>query len=162
VHEAPPAFPSWRGPVHAKAEVLSRARFAIAYENVQGSPGYITEKIFDCFVHGCVPVYLGTPGATESIPAACYVDARAFASDLDLIDYLRTVDEPRFAAYQSAITAYLLSPAARRFTNEQFTCTLVDTIAADQGLDRPWVDSGAVSTRQPGHQHSVPSDKARS
>lgn len=134
VHAQPPAFPSWRGQVHAKGEVLRQARFAIAYENVSGSPGYITEKIFDCFVHGCVPVYLGTPGAAASIPAGCYVDARAFATEHALIDYLAGVDEPRFAAYQAAIAAYLRSPAAQRFTNEQFTRTLVDTIAADQGL----------------------------
>jgi alpha(1,3/1,4) fucosyltransferase len=136
VRAAAPAFPSWRGQVHAKGEVLARARFAIAFENVQGSPGYITEKIFDCFVHGCVPVYLGTPGAADCIPAGCYVDARAFASDLALIDYLRGVDEPRFAAYQAAIAAYLASPEAQRFGNEQFTRALVDTIAADQGLAR--------------------------
>ncbi len=134
VKQVPPAFPSWRGPVHAKAEVLTRARFAIAYENVQGSPGYITEKIFDCLVHGCVPVYLGTPGAAASIPAACYIDASAFAGERELIDFIAAVDEPRFAAHQAAIAAYLASPAAQRFSNEQFTRTLVDTIAADQGL----------------------------
>ncbi len=137
LHASPPAFPSWRGPVHSKGEVLDRARFAIAFENVAGSPGYITEKIFDCFVHGCVPVYLGTPGAAASIPADCYVDAGAFASDRDLIDYLRAVDEPRFAAYQQAISAFLLSAAAQRFSNEQFTRTLVDTIVIDQGLVTP-------------------------
>ncbi len=141
LHEVPPAFPSWRGPVHAKGEVLSRARFAIAFENVQGSPGYITEKIFDCFVHGCVPVYLGTPGAADCIPSGCYVDARAFADDLALIDHLRTIDETRFAAHQAAIAAYLISPAAQRFSNEQFTRTLVDTIAADQGLVRAGASS---------------------
>jgi hypothetical protein len=137
LHNPPPAFPSWRGTVHAKAEVLTRARFAIAYENVQGSPGYITEKIFDCFVHGCVPVYLGTPGAAASIPADCYVDARAFATDRDLIDFLAGVDEARFLAYQHAIAAYLSSPAAQRFSNAQFTRTLVDTIVADQGMSVP-------------------------
>jgi hypothetical protein len=130
----PPAFASWRGPVHDKAEVLCRARFSIAYENVRGSPGYITEKIFDCFVHGCVPVYLGTPGAAESIPAACYVDAQAFASEVELIDFLRAVDAQRFAGYQAAFAGYLVSPAAQRFGNAQFTRTLVDAIAADQGL----------------------------
>ena len=134
VHAPPPAFPSWRGQVKSKGEVLGRARFAIAFENVSGSPGYITEKIFDCFVHGCVPVYLGTPGAAASIPAACYVDARAFSSDRELIDYLRSVDAARFATYQAAIAAYLGSAAAVRFSNEQFTRTLVDTIAADQQL----------------------------
>jgi hypothetical protein len=136
LHAAPPAFPSWRGQVHDKGEVLRNARFAIAYENVAGSPGYITEKIFDCFVHGCVPVYLGTPGAADSIPRDCYVDARAFAADVEIVHYLQGVDEARFAGYQSAIAAYLASPAAQRFTQECFTRTLVDAIAADQGLLR--------------------------
>lgn len=135
-HASPPAFPSWRGQVKQKGEVLRNARFAIAFENVAGSPGYITEKIFDCFVHGCVPVYLGTPGAAASIPQACYVDARAFASDLDLVEFLRGVDEAAFMAYQAAIRAYLVSPAAQRFTQACFTQTLVDAIAADQGLPR--------------------------
>jgi hypothetical protein len=137
VQDVPPAFPSWRGTLHAKAEALTRARFAIAFENVQGSPGYITEKIFDCFVQGCVPVYLGTPGAAATIPKECYVDARAFVTDRDLIDFLAAVGETRFAAYQAAIAAYLASPAAQRFSNAQFTATLVDTIAADQGLMQP-------------------------
>ncbi|MBN8509381.1 MAG: hypothetical protein J0L57_12285 [Burkholderiales bacterium] len=136
VRPGQPAFPSWRGPVHGKGEVLAHARFAIAFENVQGSPGYITEKIFDCFVWGCVPVYLGTPGAADCIPADCYVDARAFGDDRALVEHLLGIDEARFASYQAAIAAYLRSPAAMRFGNEQFTHTLVDAIAADQGLVR--------------------------
>lgn len=136
LHAGRPAFPSWRGPVHDKAEVLRQARFAIAFENVEGSPGYITEKIFDCFVSGCVPVYLGTPGAADSIPKACYIDARQFDSDPALVEYLRDMDEPRFAAHQAAIRAYLASEAAQRFSSETFTRTLVDAIAKDQGLTR--------------------------
>jgi hypothetical protein len=136
VHASPPPFPSWRGPVHSKGEVLSRARFAIAFENVSGSPGYITEKIFDCFVYGCVPVYLGTPGAAAPIPRECYIDARAFGSDLALVDHLAGMDERRFTAHQQAIAAFLASPAAMRFANEFFAQRLVDTIAADQGLLR--------------------------
>ena len=85
-------------------------------------------------MHGCVPVYLGTPGAAASIPAECYIDARAFADERALVEFIAAVDEPRFAAHQAAIAAYLASPAAQRFGNEQFTRTLVDTIAADQGL----------------------------
>ena len=134
VRPSPPPFPSWRGPVHSKGEVLSRARFAIAFENVSGSPGYITEKIFDCFVYGCVPVYLGTPGAAISIPKDCFVDAGAFASDAELVRYLQDVDEAAFNCYQAAIRAYLASPAAHRFTQACFTQTLVDAIATDQGL----------------------------
>jgi hypothetical protein len=34
----------------------------------QRLPGYITEKIFDCFIAGVVPVYLGWDGAGRFIP----------------------------------------------------------------------------------------------
>lgn len=130
----PPAFPSWRGPVPTKGEVLQRARFAIAFENVRGSRGYLTEKIFDCFVHGCVPVYLGTPGAAAAFPSDCLVDADRFADDAALLAHLRAIDAPRFAAMQAAIAAFLRSSAAQRFSREYFARTLVAGIAADQGL----------------------------
>ncbi len=72
---APPAFPSYRGFIPGpKRDVLARARFCICYENVRGSPGYLTEKIFDCFASGCVPVYMGAVDALTSIPDECYID----------------------------------------------------------------------------------------
>ena len=40
-------FPSWRGEILNKQEILCKSRFSIVYENVQGVKGYITEKIFD-------------------------------------------------------------------------------------------------------------------
>ena len=45
----------YRGKLGKKAELLDRARFCICFENSRGSPGYVTEKIFDCFTSGCVP-----------------------------------------------------------------------------------------------------------
>ena len=51
---------AWRGPVASKAEVLGRYTFAICFENMV-LEGWITEKIFDCFHAGTVPVYLGAP-----------------------------------------------------------------------------------------------------
>jgi len=39
-----------------KRAVLNGHRFAICFENCV-FPGYVTEKIFDCFLAGCVPVY---------------------------------------------------------------------------------------------------------
>lgn len=132
----PPAFPSWKGRLESKADTLRRARFSIAYENVRGSRGYLTEKIFDCFVHGCVPVYLGTPGATAGIPADCFVDADRFGSEAELLDHLRDIDRDRFAAMQAAIAGFLDSPAAQRYTRQHFARALVEGIASDLGLQR--------------------------
>lgn len=131
----PPPFPSWRGLVGEKSDVLDRARFAICYENSRGSPGYLTEKIFDCFTSGCVPVYIGTTHAQPPIPADCYIDGDAFATPHDLQRFLESVDEARFAGYQAAIRAFLASEAARRFTNAHWCDALVTRIVAD--LDDP-------------------------
>ncbi len=89
-------FPSYRGKVGRKSEVLDRARFCICYENSRGSPGYVTEKIFDCFTSGCVPVYIGSPGAEPAIPAACFIDGDRFGSPAELLDFLRSISEMQF------------------------------------------------------------------
>ncbi len=126
-----PPFPSWRGLVGEKSDVLDRTRFAICYENSRGSPGYLTEKIFDCFTSGCVPVYIGTTHVEPPIPADCYIDGDAFATPHEMQRFLEGVDEARFARYQAAIRAFLVSPAARRFTNEHWCEELVTRILAD-------------------------------
>ena len=124
-------FPSWRGTIHRKQEILDRARFSICYENSRGSPGYISEKIFDCLTSGCVPVYIGTTHATPPVPADCYIDGDAFASPHEMLAFLSTVDEARFAGYQAAIRRFLAGPEAQRFTNAHWCETLVTRILGD-------------------------------
>jgi hypothetical protein len=127
----PPPFPSYRGSIASKADVLDRARFSICYENSRGSPGYLSEKIFDCFTSGCVPVYIGTTHAAPPIPADCYVDGDAFASPQEMLAFLERIDAARFAQYQAAMRRFLASPEAARFTNAHWCETLVRTILAD-------------------------------
>jgi hypothetical protein len=125
------AFPSWRGTLVRKHEILDRARFSICYENSRGSPGYLSEKIFDCFTSGCVPIYIGTTHAEPPIPPECCIDGDAFATTHELLRFLESVDGARFARYQDAIRAFLSSPGASRFTNRHWSETLVKTILAD-------------------------------
>ena len=44
-------FPSYRGRINSKNEVLLRTKYSICFENVRDMPGYITEKIFDSFFY---------------------------------------------------------------------------------------------------------------
>jgi hypothetical protein len=124
-------FPSYRGRVGRKAEVLDRARFCICYENSRGNPGYLTEKIFDCFTSGCVPVYIGTPHAEPAIPPDCYIDGDRFATPGALLDALRSIDEAQFARHQHAIRDFLSSSASARFSNDRFCEHIVGTVVAD-------------------------------
>ncbi len=128
-------FPSYRGKVGRKSDVLDRARFCICYENSRGSPGYVTEKLFDCFTSGCVAVYIGTPHAEPAIPKACFIDGDRFTSPAELLAFLRSVSETQFAVWQRAMREFLLSPASGRFSNAQYCERIVTTIVADLALN---------------------------
>lgn len=126
-------FPSYRGRVERKHDVLKRTRFAICYENVRDMPGYITEKIFDCFFSGCVPVYWGASNITDYIPADCFVDRRQFGDIGEVYNFLKAMTEQEFTEYQQRIAAFLQSDAAHPFSSEFFAETIVSTIVQDIG-----------------------------
>ena len=129
----PHPFPSYRGKVDRKRDVLLRTRFSICYENVRDMPGYITEKIFDCFFAGCVPVYWGANNVADHIPADCYIDRRQFADTAAVYAHLKTIDEATYRGYQQRIAAFLASDAAKPFGNEFFAETIASTIVKDIG-----------------------------
>uniref|UniRef100_A0A931CYR7 Fucosyltransferase C-terminal domain-containing protein n=2 Tax=Pseudomonas chaetocerotis TaxID=2758695 RepID=A0A931CYR7_9PSED len=124
-------FPSYKGRIDSKCQVLSRAKFSICYENVRDLPGYITEKIFDCFISGCVPVYWGASNINEYIPADCFIDRRAFESMEDLYRFLKAMTEGEFVGYQQRISNFLASDAAYPFSSEFFAETIVSSIVRD-------------------------------
>lgn len=117
--------PSYRGPVDDKLATLERYRFAICFENAQGLDGYITEKLFDCFVAGTVPVYWGAPDIADFVPAG-FVDFRGFDSFDALYEHLRSLDDEEIASLREAGRAFVRSERARRlFGFEQWLDTLV-------------------------------------
>lgn len=56
--------------IDSKHLTLSNYQFALCFENCV-YPGYITEKIFDCFLSKCIPIYYGAPDIDQYIPRAC-------------------------------------------------------------------------------------------
>ncbi|KIF82727.1 glycosyltransferase family 10 domain-containing protein [Noviherbaspirillum autotrophicum] len=126
-------FPSYCGKVEHKREVLLRTRFAICYENVRDLPGYITEKIFDCFFSGCVPVYWGANNITDYIPKNCFIDRREFSDTAAVYEYINSMSEDTFRCYQQSIANFLNSSAAYRFSSQAFAETVVKTIEQDLG-----------------------------
>jgi hypothetical protein len=122
------AFPSYRGPVKEKQSALKKAKFCICYENARDIRGYLTEKIFDCFISGCVPVYWGAPDVTRDIPEACFVDFRKFSSYDDLYCYLKNMPENEFSAYQDAAQDFLRSSQFTPHGSHAFANTITKAI----------------------------------
>ncbi|WP_221174519.1 glycosyltransferase family 10 domain-containing protein [Pseudomonas marginalis] len=126
-------FPSYRGRVDSKDAVLKKTKFSICYENVKGLPGYITEKIFDCFFAGCVPVYWGANDITDHIPADCFIDRRKFTEMSDLYNFLKSMTESEYTDYQQRISNFLQSSKAYPFSSSFFAETVANTVVNDLG-----------------------------
>jgi hypothetical protein len=68
----PKSLPSYRGMAASKIDIMRRYRYCLVFEN-QRQPGYVTEKLLDCFVAGSVPLYWGAPGELENGAEAALV-----------------------------------------------------------------------------------------
>lgn len=124
-------FPSWRGEVKFKSEILSNAKFSYCYENVKDLPNYITEKIFDSFLSGCVPIYWGAGNVLEYIPTNCFVDRRQFKDTSEVHRYLLSITPEEYGQFQKNIADFLKSEKAYLFSVENFVTTIANTIASD-------------------------------
>ena len=123
-------YPSYRGPVLSKLATLAKYKFCIAFENVEGHSGYITEKIFDAMVAGCVPVYRGAPDIAEAVPRDCFIAGSDFSSTGELYSFLKGMSEDCYHTYQDRIAGFLAGPSFLEFSPQVFAKRVADEIIA--------------------------------
>jgi hypothetical protein len=103
---------------------MQKYKFSVCYENATGITGYITEKIFDSFFAGCVPVYLGAPNVTDYIPAETFIDKRNFKNYGELYRYMKSMTDEEYNKYLGAIKDFVHSGRIYPFSAECFAETL--------------------------------------
>jgi hypothetical protein len=127
-----PVFRNYRGEVPedivSKIRLLSGYRFHLCIENNVNEPGYVSEKITDCFCARCVPLYLGWRGAERYVPRDTYIDLREFDSVESVCRFMDSVDEPRFERFLSAANGFMQSERAEYFTNRHAFETILSTL----------------------------------
>jgi len=123
-------YKTYKGTIHNKVETLKNYRFCFAYENVAKIPGYITEKIFDCFAAGCVPIYLGAPNIKRYIPQSCYILREDFASTEELYHFVKNMPEEKYNEYLQSIKKFTTSKGAEIFQPPQFIQAVVTQLTA--------------------------------
>lgn len=128
-------MPNWRGTIESKWEVLKNYRYSFCYENLRDCPGYITEKIFDSMIAGCVPIYWGASNITDFVPKECFIDRRDFGDTSDLYRFLRMMKKKDYDRYIAAIRNYFATnPQAKLFTIEHFVNTFLHEIRQCESL----------------------------
>ena len=77
--------------------------------------GYITEKIFDCFFAGCIPIYWGAENIDDYIPKDTFIDYREYGNIKKLNSYLKGMSSDTYCQYLNAIDRYLNSKDFKRY-----------------------------------------------
>lgn len=106
--------------VEDKLNLLPNYRFTVAFENYRGSYGYIDVKLFDGFLAGTVPVYLGEERITDFVPKGSFVDARDFKNNRELLLYLKSCSESEWQTMREAGQDFLRSEKSQRFSDEAY------------------------------------------
>jgi len=117
-------YPSYKGQIQNKIAVVKRYKFSICFENNKNINGYITEKIFQCFESGNIPIYLGAENILDYIPKGCFIDFRNFKNFNELYIYLKTMEEEEYQNYLENIRNFLSSQMAKPFTSQYFQNTM--------------------------------------
>lgn len=127
-------FPNYKGPVADKGDIYKNCKFVYCYENTKNLENYITEKIFDAMMFGCVPIYWGAQNILDFIPKECFIDRRDFANQASLYQYLKNISQEVYKAYQMAIYNFLRSDKVLLFKSETYAQRVADEIIQDLKL----------------------------
>jgi hypothetical protein len=104
-------------PCQDKIETMRNYKFAVCFENVS-YPGYITEKIIDCFVAGVIPVYLGAADVCDFIPKETFIDMRQFDNFEQLDKYMHNLTETEAMQMIKAGRDFLVSSQGDKYSFE--------------------------------------------
>ena len=124
-------YPSYKRPISNKKTTLEKYKFSICYENVKDIPGYITEKIFDSFFAGCVPIYWGADNVLDFIPEGCFIDKRVFNDYDELYDFITNMKDDKYKEYLDNIETFLHSSDGCVFSAETYAKNLVSNLLKD-------------------------------
>ncbi len=106
----------YKGPCSSKMDTMSEYKFSLCFENLK-MDGYITEKIFDCFYSGTVPIYWGGNDIEKWIPADCYINLNNFKNPQDLHSFLKNLSEADLERYKICAKNFLESESSKVYFN---------------------------------------------
>lgn len=125
-------YPSYKGSVENKKAVMGQYQFSICYENVFGLNGYITEKIFDCFFSGTVPIYWGAENISKYIPKDCFIDRREFKNNEDLYYYIKNMSDEDYNIKIDKIKNFLFEQKWGEFSCKRYAEIICEEIVGQK------------------------------
>lgn len=123
----------FRGPCPDKKELLRRYTFAIAYENTQ-LPGYVTEKVVDAMVAGCVPIYRGAADIGVHVPSSAIIEVTERTQVTDLVATIRSMRDSEVRTVVAAGQGFLATPEGNLHSFEGFARWILSLLRGSGAL----------------------------
>ncbi len=131
------SYPNWRGLIGSgydsvgrdkKLEVMAKHKYALVVENSQE---YLSEKLFDAFFAGCVPIYVGPSLGSYDIPKGLVIQSEpTIPSLLAAIDKARKLD---MRVFRESLISFLSDDRTRqRWSHETVYQAVLDKILKTQ------------------------------
>jgi len=111
-----------------KFDLLSRYKYVICTENCINSLGYISEKIFDAFFAGCVPLYLGCDNIDQHIPSDCFIKLPSSFSANSILNLIEGISQTQWEAYREHSLRFLMSPAFKKYSSSFYADTVFNSL----------------------------------
>lgn len=106
----------YKGASQSKYETLSNYHFSLCFENME-MQGYVTEKIFDCFYAGTIPIYLGAKDIFDLLPKNSFIDFRAYSSWGEILKYLESMTSDQIYEMKNQGRLFLLGKDSKKYQN---------------------------------------------
>jgi len=115
---------SYKGQTQDKIKTLSNYKFSFCYENVLNDFGYLSEKIFDSFFAGTIPIYLGYDKVKEMFGDCVIVPE--YPVDYDkLYAQIKNMSDEEYNKRSNAIKRFILSDKITPYRSETFAETII-------------------------------------
>lgn len=138
-------FDCYHGLADDKISAYHKHKFAVCFENQANIPGWITEKIFDCFRAGTVPIYWGASNIDDYIPEESFIDFREFTSIEDLHTYISNMNADEYEEYVSAGQNYLAE--SEEFLPQTFGRKVSELLVGVTKRDKANFESDEIKAR---------------
>jgi hypothetical protein len=74
-----------------KVNLLSKYKYNICFEN-SIYPGYVTEKLLEAKVAGCIPIYYGTETVSTDFNESCFINYAKFKDSSELLNRIIQIE----------------------------------------------------------------------
>ena len=115
------------GLVEDKIKISLNFNFCLCFENTINFNGYITEKIFDSFKAGCIPLYLGAPNITDFIPKNTFIQIEHNQSWNSILKKIDSLSQTDINDYRANIFQFMTNNAQKFFSHEKFFETFINS-----------------------------------